>query len=120
MVVVVVVVVVGIVVVVVVGIVVVVVTGIVVVVDEVAQPRASQQLVAGLTHELPPRGGLHACPRGSIAQVVRAWAVVRRQTTWSARPQVEWAVQWRTFERHVAGSCPARTAAPTVRATQRR
>jgi hypothetical protein len=88
--------------------------------EEVAQPWASQQLVAGLTHELPPRGGVHACARGLIAQVVCAWAVARRQTTWSGCPQVERDAQWRTFERHAAGSCLARTAAATVRATQRR
>jgi hypothetical protein len=88
--------------------------------EEVAQPWASQQLVAGLTHELPPRGGMHARPRGLIAQVVRVRAVVRRQTTWSRCPQVERAAQWRTFERHAAGSCPSRTAAAAVRATQRR
>jgi hypothetical protein len=101
---------------------VVVVVGIVVEVvdEEVAQPWASQQLVAGLTHELPPRGGLHACPRGLTAQVVRARAVVRRHTTWSACPQVERDAQWRTFERHAPGSCPSRTAAAAVRATQRR
>ena len=37
--------------------------------EEVAQPWASQQLVAGLTHELPPRGGVHACRRVQLSSL---------------------------------------------------
>jgi hypothetical protein len=81
--------------------------------------QASQQLESVPMQALPPRGGMHDAALDLTRHFLRPLAVTRQHVTVPGRPQVDFAAQRETAERHAGERRPVAMATPATAVAQR-